>query len=518
MLHRAELRAELEEARLKRLFEATACARSLTAARKTAAGALVEAVGERLKKLAMAKARFAVQSTPSRWAPGGADAIELLFCANVGEPLRPLAKVASGGEASRVMLAIKAALAESDECRCTVFDEADAGVGGAVADVVGRLIKEVSRHRQVLCITHLPQVAAHADAHLKVEKTDSRGRTHATVSCARRGRAPAQESWRGCSRASRSRSRRCRPPRRCSDRPAALCARVTRARAREKRFVAPPTKLCCCPGRPSPTIPRVSPDRWGLTIEGVSAGLTDVGRKRNHNEDSFLIDEELQLFVVADGMGGHAGGGTASRIAVETIDQRAAAGSARAGTTRSRSTATSRIRRCPRSSAAAVERACLAIFTAAQEDPRLAGMGTTVISLLVKDDHAFFAHVGDSRAYLVRGDLIQQISEDHSLVNEQIKAGMITPEEAKHSRYKNIITRSVGFEEEVQVDVMGLVTEPGDIFVLCSDGLANMIEDREMLEVVQRAELEDVPKKLVELANERGGDDNITVIVVQTRA
>ena len=144
-------------------------------------------------------------------------------------------------------------------------------------------------------------------------------------------------------------------------------------------------------------------------------------------------------------------------------------------------------------------------------------MGTTVISLLVKDEYAFFAHVGDSRAYLIRGDLIQQISEDHSLVNEQIKAGMITPEEAKHSRYKNIITRSVGFEEEVQVDVMGLVSEAGDTFILCSDGLANMLEDRELLEVVQKNKtLEDIPKRLIEMANDRGGDDNITVIVVQT--
>src|SRR6185436_20612052 len=130
----------------------------------------------------------------------------------------------------------------------------------------------------------------------------------------------------------------------------------------------------------------------------------------------------------------------------------------------------------------AVERACLSIFTAAQEDPRLAGMGTTVISLLVKDEFAFFAHVGDSRAYLIRGDLIQQISEDHSLVNEQIKAGMITPEEAKHSRYKNIITRSVVVEEGVQVDVMGLLSEPGDVFNLCSDGLANLVDDKEIRE------------------------------------
>ncbi len=182
LLNRAERRAVLEQLKAKALVEATACAASLSAARKTAGSALVEAVGERLKKLAMAKARFAVQIDVQPLAPSGADAVELLFSANVGEPLRPLAKVASGGEASRVMLAIKAALAESDECGCTVFDEADAGVGGAVADVVGRLIKDVSRHRQVLCITHLPQVAAHADAHLKVEKTDSRGRTHAQVS------------------------------------------------------------------------------------------------------------------------------------------------------------------------------------------------------------------------------------------------------------------------------------------------------------------------------------------------
>jgi protein phosphatase len=246
----------------------------------------------------------------------------------------------------------------------------------------------------------------------------------------------------------------------------------------------------------------------------ISVGLTDVGRKRSHNEDSFLVDEELQLFVVADGMGGHAGGGTASRIAVETID--AEMRRARDGQDNPFS-AVSPLQESPlpETLRRAVERACGAIYAAAQADPRLAGMGTTVISLLLKDDAAFFAHVGDSRAYLVRGDMIQQISEDHSLVNEQIKAGMITPEEAKHSRYKNIITRSVGFEEQVQVDVMGLVCEPGDTFILCSDGLANMVEDREMLEVVQRHELREVPRQLIDLANERGGDDNITVIAVR---
>ncbi len=242
--------------------------------------------------------------------------------------------------------------------------------------------------------------------------------------------------------------------------------------------------------------------------------MTDVGRKRNHNEDSFLIDEDLQLFVVADGMGGHAGGGTASRIAVETID--ATMRRAREGKVNPFAQSSSlQDSPLPDALRGAVESACAAIFNAAQEDTRLTGMGTTVISLAVKDDHAFFAHVGDSRAYLVRGDLVQQISEDHSLVNEQIKAGMITPEEAKHSRYKNIITRSVGFEEEVQVDVMGLVVEPNDTFVLCSDGLANMIEDHEILEVMERCPFEELPQRLIDLANERGGDDNITVIAVR---
>jgi PPM family protein phosphatase len=247
-----------------------------------------------------------------------------------------------------------------------------------------------------------------------------------------------------------------------------------------------------------------------------SAGLTDVGRKRNHNEDSFLVDEELQLYVVADGMGGHAGGGTASRIAVETIDRELRKiRDGKENPFKVQSPLQDSL--LPEALRSSVERACLSIFHAAQEDSRLAGMGTTVISLLVHDDHALFAHVGDSRAYLVRGELIQQVSEDHSLVNEQIKAGMITPEEAKHSRYKNIITRSVGFEEEVQVDVMGLVTEPGDTFILCSDGLANLVEDKEILEIVHRTKLDELPKTLVTMANERGGDDNITVICVQTR-
>jgi serine/threonine protein phosphatase PrpC len=244
-----------------------------------------------------------------------------------------------------------------------------------------------------------------------------------------------------------------------------------------------------------------------------SRGRTDVGRKREHNEDSFLIADDLSLYVVADGMGGHAGGDIASRLAVATIERVVRQARERPGGPFS-------VRApLPESPLAdllrdAVEAACTAIYRKAQEDPDLSGMGTTVSALLVQGRDVFIAHVGDSRVYLSRGRLLQQITEDHSLVNEQVKAGVITAEEARTSRFKNIITRSVGFEEEVLVDVMGVVAEPGDVFVLCSDGLANMVEDGEIGEMARRIPFDELPDRLVDLANARGGEDNITVVCV----
>ena len=245
-----------------------------------------------------------------------------------------------------------------------------------------------------------------------------------------------------------------------------------------------------------------------------SRGQSDVGRKRERNEDSFLVDEALGLFVVADGMGGHAGGDVASRLAVETVARTVREarenpdGPFEVRSPLPESPLPDLLRR-------AVECSCAAIYRRAQEDPELAGMGTTVTALLLRGTDAFFAHVGDSRAYLIRGDLVQQISEDHSFVNEQVKAGVITAEEARFSRYKNIITRSVGFEAEVLVDLMGLVAEPGDSFVLCSDGLANLVDDEEIAACVRALPLDEVPQALIDLANERGGDDNITVVAVE---
>ena len=162
----------------------------------------------------------------------------------------------------------------------------------------------------------------------------------------------------------------------------------------------------------------------------------------------------------------------------------------------------------------AVESACQSIYSAAQSDPSLAGMGTTVTAAILSGPNAFVAHVGDSRCYLARRGHIYQVSEDHSLVNEQLKAGAITADEARHSRFKNIITRSVGFEADVTVDMMGLEVEAGDRLVLCCDGLSNLVEDDEILDLVTRATLDDAPGELIALANQRGGDDNITVIVV----
>ena len=242
-------------------------------------------------------------------------------------------------------------------------------------------------------------------------------------------------------------------------------------------------------------------------------GLTDVGQRRDHNEDALLIDADLGLFVIADGMGGHAGGATASRLAVETIrreiqaakvDEPALFGSGVEGEENP----------LPDLLGHAVERASAVIFEAALADPELAGMGTTTTAALVDGRAAFVAHVGDSRAYLLRGGHIYQVTQDHSLVAEQLRIGAISAEEARNSRFKNIITRSVGFERNVVVDLMGLELEAGDTLVICCDGLSNLVEDQEILTIVEEHGVAAV-EKLVDLANDRGGDDNITVAVVR---
>jgi PPM family protein phosphatase len=247
-----------------------------------------------------------------------------------------------------------------------------------------------------------------------------------------------------------------------------------------------------------------------------SAGQTDVGKVREQNEDSYCIVDEVGLFVVADGMGGHLGGRMASTMAVQTVERMLAQREEEIVKGAQEEPLISSA--VPRVLAETVRLACATIYQKAQEDSDFAGMGTTCTVLLIRSSRAFVAHVGDSRCYLQRGEQMIQITDDHSLVNEQLKAGLITREQARSSRLKNIITRSVGFEEDVAVDTYAFPLQRDDKILMCSDGLANIVDDAEMGLALNSHALGEVPKKMVDLANERGGDDNITVVCVHVES
>jgi protein phosphatase len=256
----------------------------------------------------------------------------------------------------------------------------------------------------------------------------------------------------------------------------------------------------------------------------VPWGLTDVGRKRDHNEDSFLVEPELGLFAVADGMGGHLGGDRASRLAVDIlrreVDTALADGLASARAPAPTPELERNLSRLPEPPPPALvlreatRTASVAIYDLAQADTRLQGMGTTLTALFFHRDRAYLAHVGDSRAYLYRDGKVQQLTEDHSWIHEQVKAGLLTPEDARESKFKHIITRSVGFERDVTVDLQQIPVACGDCYLLCSDGLSNHVETAELEHVLLATYYRRVPPLLVELANERGGDDNVTVVLI----
>jgi len=249
-----------------------------------------------------------------------------------------------------------------------------------------------------------------------------------------------------------------------------------------------------------------------LTTEAF--GLTDVGRKRQHNEDAMLVDVSLGLYVVADGMGGHAAGEVASNRATEVVKQHITSNRHLLKDLGNNPTADSR------SAAAAlvevaVQRACADIYRTAMTDSTKRGMGTTFVCLAVGGNKAVIGHVGDSRVYLVRHGQCHRLTEDHTLVAAQLKAGTITKEQAATSQYRNVITRAVGIQESVQVDTLIVDLVPGDMFILCSDGLHGYVEDEEMLPLVSGLQPVDLPKRLIDVANERGGKDNITAVVVK---
>jgi len=244
----------------------------------------------------------------------------------------------------------------------------------------------------------------------------------------------------------------------------------------------------------------------------TSCGITDVGLKRGHNEDNYLINEELNLFVVADGMGGHAGGEYASAIAVNTVEEivSSMAVGAEDGTDPTELTR--------QKLSHAIRLSGRRIFEKAREQTEFHGMGTTVVVVLVENGNAFVAHVGDSRVYLLRDGAIEQVTEDHSLIAEKIRHGLITPEEAKSHRMRNVITRSLGYQEDVEVDLTVRAIRRGDQYLLCSDGLSGHVDDEEMANLMLANSPQNAARKLVILACDRGGDDNITTVIARVDA
>ncbi|UJR79180.1 Stp1/IreP family PP2C-type Ser/Thr phosphatase [Sandaracinus amylolyticus] len=241
---------------------------------------------------------------------------------------------------------------------------------------------------------------------------------------------------------------------------------------------------------------------------------TDVGRVRDHNEDAFLVDKKLQLFVVADGMGGHAAGEVASNLASRTVRD-VIAGQREAlvefeqghgGTTR-----TDLLRLME----SAVQQACSAVYQEGVKDETKRGMGTTLDALLLVGNRGFIAHVGDSRVYLYRQGSVHQLTEDHSLINELLKRGRLSREQIEKLQYKNAVTRAVGVYESVEVDTIDFDVLKGDRFLICSDGLHGYFEEAELAKLFAETPEDQLSQRLVELSNERGGKDNITAIVVK---
>src|SRR5579871_106710 len=221
---------------------------------------------------------------------------------------------------------------------------------------------------------------------------------------------------------------------------------------------------------------------------------SDIGRKRANNEDSYFVDEELGLFMVADGMGGHKGGDRASSIAIKVA-------LATYESKRAENIAVDTALRM------ALEEAAKEVHFQSVKNAALKGMGTTLSALAMRDGRAYIAHIGDSRIYCLREDKLHQLTCDHSLVNEQVQAGIMTAEEASMSSLKNIITRAIGHKEKVCADYFSLPAEPNDIFLLCTDGLNNMVLDADILKLLRRFEAKRAVRQLILEANRRGGED-----------
>lgn len=250
-------------------------------------------------------------------------------------------------------------------------------------------------------------------------------------------------------------------------------------------------------------------------MELKAYGLSHVGQQRQHNEDCFLVEAEARLFVVADGMGGHAAGEIASRIAVDAISEFILHTKEDEGTWPH--AYDERYKRSTNRLMAAVRLANTRVLDAMRKDARLRGMGTTVVACFADAETMAVAHVGDSRAYLVRDNHLSRITSDHSWVFEQVQAGMLTETEAEKHPLRNVITRALGGALQVSPDASEFELQKGDVFLLCSDGLTGMVPEDEILRLVTKNEgnLEQACQDLIDSANERGGLDNITAVLVR---
>ena len=257
-------------------------------------------------------------------------------------------------------------------------------------------------------------------------------------------------------------------------------------------------------------------------LEISAAGLSDVGRKRKSNEDSFAAVDGLKLYIVADGMGGHAAGEVASRLAVESIERHISGAQPHTVPTvpagaRPPAPEEAHLPAPARQVLNAIRLANQEIVRSVRRNQSMRGMGTTVVLVYIHGRRAYIGSVGDSRAYLVRDEGISQLTDDHTFVNEQVRAGTLTHAEARRHPSRNILTRAVGSQEEVEPDLIEHDLEAGDLLLLCSDGLTAMVDDGEILQALRHrdGDLEKCCRALIDLANERGGDDNITTVLIR---
>ena len=246
------------------------------------------------------------------------------------------------------------------------------------------------------------------------------------------------------------------------------------------------------------------------------AELTDTGRVREHNEDAIGSDPEIGLMVLADGMGGYNAGEVASGIAVQIVSELATEGAGREN--RDEIDSHSGLMRQSIVLRDAVYRANKIIFQTAQSQTHCEGMGTTIVAAMFYDNKISIAHVGDSRAYRLRNGSFEQVTLDHSLLQELVDRGFYTREEAERSTNRNYVTRALGVEAGVDVEVQEVLVEPEDCFLLCSDGLTDMVDDEEIDLTISTfsANLDTVGQQLIQLSNDHGGKDNVSIIIAQS--